>query len=144
MYYVTAGLQDWFLDYASGDWSGFPWSVAQFGRMFPSATRPKQQLEDFFSQAVADANSSLPIRALACQRLAAWNPAEARAVIRSAIQRIENAHSRRVMALAALLAGEQRSIVRRWLNQMDENRITVEMLEEHNFRPPEVVAEYAN
>jgi hypothetical protein len=142
--FVNEELQDWFIEYVNSDWSAFEWSVAQFGRMFPSSKPPKREVKEYFAQAVADANRSLPMHALACQRLVEWDPQEARAIIRSGIQRANNAHARRVIALAALKAQEQRPTIRQWLAQMSENDITKQMLDEYNFRPPKVVADYAN
>lgn len=46
--FTPVSLQDWYLDYAASDWATHEWSVAQFGRMFPSAGfRPKKALRDF-------------------------------------------------------------------------------------------------
>jgi|SRR6266568_3730267 len=142
--FANEELQDWFLDYATSEWSMFEWSVAQYGRMFPSSEKPQAKIKEFFAKAVEDANSSIPMRSLACQRLAAWDPSEARAVIRSGISRVANPHARRAMALAALNAGEQRVIIKRWLDQAPENNITLQMLDHHNFRAIKVVADYAD
>lgn len=128
-------LQEWFLDYARSDWASFQWSVGQYARMFPSRRRAQKVIRDFFSEVVADPHSSLPLLAVAANRLAAWDPSEARAVIHAAIASMSHPQSKRVLALAALQAKEPRATVRKWLRQEDKNDVTLRMLLHYNFVP---------
>jgi hypothetical protein len=137
-------LQDWFLEYARSDWASFQWSVGQYARMFPSRRRAQKVTRDFFSEIVADPHSSLPLLAVAANRLAAWDPSEARAVIHAAIAGASHPQPKRVLALAALQAKEPRAAVRKWLRQDDENDLTLRMLLYHNFAPLKVSADFAN
>jgi hypothetical protein len=142
--FLTGSLQDWFLDYAESEWAAFQWSVAQYVRMFTSNRAPKKAMREFVAQRVDDADSSLPLLAVSAQRLAAWDPAEARAVTRAALARTSHPLNRRALALAALGAGESRGTVRKWLKQEPENDVTLRMLEHFNFGPPKIGANYAN
>lgn len=136
-------LQDWFLDYVTGGWASIQWSVAQYLHLFPSESRPRKVIRDYVAERVADADTSMTLLAASSQRLCAWDAQEARAVFGQVARRIENPHSRRVIALAALAAEERRITVRRWLRQDDDNRVTLEMLEGRNFAVPKVSTVYA-
>jgi hypothetical protein len=139
--FTRGSLQDWFIGYAKGPWASFEWSVAQYLQMFPSSDRPRKQIRNFASSVVDDSDTSLPLVSVAAQRLSSWDPGEARAVIRGAIPRSDHPQRRRVLAVAALAAGESRSTVRRWLQQEPENHVTLAMMEHHNFAVPKVVYE---
>lgn len=141
--FTHASLQDWFLDYADSDWATHEWSIAHFARMFPSGKKPRKQLRQHFANKVRDANTSLPLLAVAAQRLSAWDQTEARASFRDAIKRAPTAHSRRVLSLAALEVGETRTIVRKWLGADKENYPTLRMLETEGYAPRKVNAAYA-
>ena len=141
--FTRGSLEEWFLDYAGSDWAGFEWAVAQYGRMFGSGLTPRQETLNYFEQRVADSRTSLPLLALAAQRLSAWQPSATRAVIRAAMKTTDNPHSRRALALAALNANEPRSVVKKWLAENDENRATLEMLETRNYRAQKVQDNYA-
>lgn len=142
--FTAPSLQDWFLEYASSDWAAFEWSVAQYARLFTSHRSPRKVTRDFYARKVADTDTSLPLLSVAAQRLAAWDPAEARAVIRAAMGRTSHPQSRRVLALAALHAGESRGTLRRWLRQEPENAVTLAMLEHSHFVPPKVSSDFAD
>lgn len=135
-------LQDFFLDYAASDWATHEWSVAYYGRMFPSSKVPRRQIRNYFADTVRSANTSLPLLAVAAQRLAAWDPAEARTAFRDAFKS-SSPHGRRVLALAALDAGETRTKVRSWLKADAENLPTLAMLESRSFAAPKVQAYFA-
>lgn len=138
-----ADLQDWFLDYVKSDWAVFEWAIAQYGRMFGSARKPRKATRELFVRTIENPAASLPALALAAQRVAEWDPAEYRAVARAAIRTAENPHARRVLALAALQAGEGRAMAKRWLSVHPDNALTLAMLEDRSFVPPKVVADYA-
>jgi hypothetical protein len=141
--FTHASLQDWFLDYAASDWATHEWAVAQYGRMFPSSKVPKKQLREFFANAIRDANTSLPLLAVASQRLVAWDPSEARTAFRDAFRRAATPHARRAIALAATGAGETRTKIKGWLAADKENAPTLAMLEEFGFAGPKVQADFA-
>jgi hypothetical protein len=143
-WFKSPSLQDWFLDYSRGEWASFQWSTAQYARMFPSNRIPQKATRDFFAEIIASADTSLPLLAVAAQRLAAWDPGEARVVVRAALARTSHPQPRRVLALAALGAGEPRANVRRWLKQEPENDVTLRMLEYYNYGTPKLDAHYAN
>lgn len=142
--FTHGSLQDWFLEYAKSDWASYQWSVGQYVRLFPSNVRPRKALRDWAASMVDDSDSSLPMLAVAAQRLAAWDPGEARAVIRSALSRSAHPQNRRALVLAALSAGEPRATVRKWMAQEPENHTTLELLKHVNFVAPKVIADYEN
>jgi hypothetical protein len=142
--FSQSSLQDWYLDYAKGDWVCFQWPLAHYLRMFPSATPPRKPLRDFVTATVDDADTSLPLLAAAAQRLSSWDPSEARAVIRSALSRSSHPQYRRILILAAAQAGETRTNVRKWLSQEPENELTLKLIEHRNYAPPKVVPDYEN
>jgi hypothetical protein len=141
--FTDESLQDWYLDYAAGDWATHEWAVAQFGRMFPSAKTAKKKLREFFASAVRDANTGLPLLAVSAQRLSVWDPAEARDACRDAYRRSSTPHARRVLALSALGAGETRTKVKSWLSADPENAPTLAMLETFGWSGPKVQADFA-
>jgi len=142
--FATGGLQDWFLDYASSDWASFDWSVSHYVRMFPSSRPPRKPMREYVAKIVADPGSPLPLAAVAAQRLAAWDKSVARSAIRATLSRTSHPQLRRVLVLAALEAGETSLQIRKWLRQEPENALTLEMLEQFNFAPPKIGANYAN
>jgi Reverse transcriptase (RNA-dependent DNA polymerase) len=142
--FTNESLQDWYLDYARGEWSTFEWSVAQFGRMFPSRKRPRKALREFFAEAVRDANTSLPLLAVSAQRLSAWDASEGRTACRDAYRRAATAHARRILALTASGLGETRTTIKNWLKNDKENYPTLRMLETYGFVPPKVQADFAD
>ncbi|MGH3670093.1 MAG: hypothetical protein ACRDSH_05595 [Pseudonocardiaceae bacterium] len=142
--FTGPSLQDWFLDYTNENWASFEWSIAQYARMFDSAAIPKEEIIEYFEKLVQNAGTSLPLLAVASQRLAEWKPATARAVIRAAVRNASNPHARRVLALSALNAGEPRRVVKAWLEGHDANRVTLAMLESRSYRPVSVIESYRN
>jgi hypothetical protein len=141
--FTHGSLQDWFLDYARSGWASIQWSVAQYLHLFPSETRPRKALRDYVAGLVADSDTSMSLLAVASQRLCAWDPQEARAVLRQIAARTDHPQGRRLVAMTALAAEERRTTVRKWLAQDDDNRVTLEMLENQNFAVPKVNEVYA-
>lgn len=141
--FTQGSLQDWFLDYAQSGWASIQWSVAQYLHLFPSATRPRKALRDYVAGLVADSDTSMSLLAVASQRLCAWDPPEARAVLRQVAARTDHPQSRRLVALVSLAAEERRTTVRKWLAQDDDNRVTLDMLESRKFAVPKVNEVYA-
>lgn len=137
-------LQDWYLEYVGSDWATHEWSVAYFGRMFSSEVKPRKPLRDFFEQSIRDANTGLPLLAVASQRLGVWDPGAARDAYREGYRRSSTPHARRVLALAALGAGETRTKVKSWLSTDRENAPTSAMLESYGWNGPKVQQDFAN
>lgn len=137
----SRNLVDWYLDYATSPWGKIDWSVAQLGTMFSSSPKLPVGLEEFFTHLLMN-NRSLALTALGAQRLAASGTGDARYAIREAATLSANPMQRRVLALAALEAGESRIVVRRILSEFEENAVTVEMLEDRGFRAPKPSADF--
>lgn len=132
-------LPHWYVDHANSPWGTIRWSIAQLGTAFPSKLpsgvthKDLEPVRDFFVQ-VLDTEAPLPLVSLAAQRLAAWDKKESRSVLRAAASGSADPHIRRVLALAATSAGEERAVVRSMLNEFEENLPTLRMLEQRRFR----------
>lgn len=134
-------LVDWYIDYATGPWGKIDWAVAQLGTMFDTSHRMPVALEEYFSQ-IVNSGRSLALTALASQRLAASQLGDSRYTLREAAGYSDNPMHRRVLALAALQAGESRVVVKRILSEFEENAVTLEMLEDRGFRSPKPAADF--
>jgi hypothetical protein len=135
-------MQDWLLDYAESPWNRFEWSMAQFGTAIPSARPPRRETLELFERILFSDANSVPLVALAAQRLAAWHRDDALLSIRERIADEPSPHLRRVLALAGRHAGASKAEMRRWLGQFPENHVTLAMLEHRNFFPPSVARDY--
>lgn len=124
---------DWFLEYAASPWGAVEWSVAQLGTMFPSDAAGVDAVADLFRTRLP-LHRSLPLVAVAAQRLAAWQPVAARDLLRETARDAVDPLERRILALAALGAGEDRSIIARVLGEFEDNRVTLAMLQERHFQ----------
>jgi hypothetical protein len=142
--FTNDSLQDWYLEYVNSDWATHEWSVAHFGRMFPSSLKARKPLCDFFEESIRDGNTGLPLLAVATQRLGEWEPEEARDAYREGYRRASTPHARRVLALAALGAGESRTKVKAWLSTDRENAATLAMLESYGWSGPKVQTDFAS
>ncbi|WP_285499560.1 RNA-directed DNA polymerase [Actinokineospora sp. NBRC 105648] len=131
-------MQEWFVEYAGSEWAMFPWSLSHFARLFPSGFQPNRQLIEYFTETVVNAGASLPILAVAVQRLCAWNPTAGRAACHAAYQQATDPHVKRILALGSLQVGQGRNMIRRWVSADKENYPTLRMLEHRNFTPPVV------
>jgi hypothetical protein len=112
--------------------------------MFPSDLKARQPLREFFEQSIRDANTGLPLLAVASQRLGAWDADAARDAYREGYRRSSTPHARRVLGLAALAAGETRTKVKSWLSADPENAPTLAMLESYGWKGPKVQQDFAN
>lgn len=92
---------------------------------------------------MALANTALTLLAVAAQRLSAWDEVEGRTACRDAFRRAGSSHTRRVLTLCALGAGESRSTVKRWLDVDEENLPTLRMLESFGYTAPKIKADFA-
>jgi Reverse transcriptase (RNA-dependent DNA polymerase) len=128
------GLQDWYLDYRSGPWAVLDWSVANFGAMFPSSGRVSGAIHECMAETLTS-RPSIPLFALAAQRLASWKPMLARDTIREVLPAADHPLERRILGLAALQVNEERSFIRGVLGEYDENVATLQMIEDRSFAP---------
>ena len=142
--FTNDSLQDWYLQYVESDWATHEWSIAHFGRIFPSGTKARKPLCDFFEKSIRDANTGIPLLAVASQRLGAWDSGEARDAFREGYRRSSTPHARRILALAALGAGEGRAKVKAWLSTDRENAPTLAMLESYGWNGPKVQQDFAS
>lgn len=132
-------LPSWYVEYADSPWAAIRWSVAQLGTAFPTTVgaraeeRALQPVRDFLAK-VLEGDPPLPLLALAAQRMAAWSKDDALSLFRELGERSDNPQFRRVVALAAIGAGEDRAAVRSLLGEFEENVVTARMLEERRFR----------
>jgi hypothetical protein len=133
-------LQDWYVDYARSDWGRIEWSVAQYGTMFPSSKVPTPVAKLF--EDLLTSNTSLVLTAVTAQRLAAWDASAARAVIRERLKKVDHPIQRRVLALAALEAGEEPRFVRAVLSQFEDNVPTLEFLDDRSFKKVNAVKDF--
>ncbi|MCA1703919.1 MAG: hypothetical protein LC808_11890 [Actinobacteria bacterium] len=101
--------------------------------MFPSKEPVLGVVRDFLATVLTD-RVPLPLRALAAQRLAAWDPEGARGLLREAAQEADHPLERRVLAMAGVTAGEDRIVTRRILSEFEENQVTREMLADVRYR----------
>jgi hypothetical protein len=138
---VSRDLVSWYLDYATGPWGKIDWTVAQLGTMFPGNSFISLDLEEFFTTLLMRTRS-LALVALGAHRLAASGLDTVRYTLREAATLSDNPMHRRVLALAALQAGEPRLVVRRILSEFEENAVTLEMLEDRGFRAARPSADF--
>jgi hypothetical protein len=126
-------LDDWFAQFSKSRWARMELAVGQFGMMFPTRTPPAPVVRDVFENA-ARTSPSLSLLAVAVQRLAAWDAPRARSIIQDAANKADTPNERRVLAMAALNAGETRTWVRNLLSEFEENAVTLAFLEARRFR----------
>jgi hypothetical protein len=126
-------LTDWYVSYAKRWSPRLPWSVAQLGTMFPSGEAADSGVADLFAEVLAGPNAALPLLSLAAQRLAAWKPDDARVLLRDAANKESHPLARRTLGLASIHAGEVKNVVRKLLQQHEENALILAMLEDSDF-----------
>ena len=141
--FTPRSLESWFIEQAQGEWWLFDWSVGHYLRMFPSDYQPSSGLIDWTTSQVADSTCNIQLLAACAQRLSIWSPENLRSASRAGLARTNNPHSRRILALSALQAGEPSRQVSRWLGQETENRVTLDLLRTNNFNPLKVNGAYA-
>jgi hypothetical protein len=137
-----SGLHDWYLEYVQSSWARIEWSAAQLGTMFPSKGGGTEALTDYFAT-VLQGRVSVATWALATQRLAAWSPGEARAVFRAILDRADHPLERRLLALAAHSAGEERDWIKRALSEYEENKEVLLVIEDRAWTPVKAVPDFA-
>lgn len=132
-------LPSWFVEYSSSPWGSIEWSVAQFGTAFPSKlplSSDKRRLRPVVERLgkMLETEPPLPLLALGASRLAAWDPDEARPLLRGLAVSSSSPQVRRVLALALSNANEERAMLRRILGEFEENQVTAETLKTRNYR----------
>ncbi|WP_326950969.1 RNA-directed DNA polymerase [Amycolatopsis sp. NBC_01307] len=135
-------LQDWYLEYKDGQWAHFPWSVARLGAMFPTRGDAAVHLCNAFADTLSS-RPPLPLMALTAQRLAFWDSERARDVICELLLEVDNPHERRVLSLTLLHVAKERKLIRRSLSDFEENALTLRMIEDGNFQPFNVSADFS-
>jgi hypothetical protein len=133
---------EWYVWYCGSEWGSIEWSVAQLGTMFPASAKGVTAVADLFKSRLP-AHPSLPVVAVAAHRLATWQPAAARDLLRETARRAADGLERRILALAALVAGEDRGIVDGLLGELEENQVTLLMLRDRHFKPPNTSKDFA-
>lgn len=134
-------LDEWYEDYAKGEWAMIPWSVAQLGTLFP-VDEYYERTAHHFAEVLSSGQAPLPLTAVAAQRLASWDSDTARVAIREAAKTAQHPLVRRTLALAALASDEERPFIRGLLDEFEENSITSAMLEDRSFKPPKVLNDF--
>lgn len=137
------GRQDWFLEYVQSDWACIEWSVAQLGTMFPSGKRPQHSVVDWFEARLQTPRNILTT-ALVTQRLAAWDAPRARSLFRSSLDLLAAPQERRLVALAALAAGEERKWVANVLSEYEENALVLQMIRGRSWTPFSSVPDFSS
>lgn len=135
-------MQDWYLDYERSAWGKMRWSVANLGAMFPSGREVSSKIHDRFVELLME-RPTVPLFALAAQRLASWNPDRTRTIFRSLLPNANHPLERRIIALAALGIGEEQAFIRSALTDYEENAITLKMIELRDYRPIRPTRDFA-
>ena len=135
-----ADLNDWFTDYCRREWSKVAWATGQFALMFPTDRTDRNQTDVW--SAWLDSSDQVQMVAIAGQRLAATDPSRCRDVIYSRIDKVTDPLLLRVLAIALLAAGGDRRTVQSVLDRDRRNVLVRLALEDRNWSPPTVVADF--
>jgi hypothetical protein len=135
-------LEGWYVDYAGSSWASLSWTTAQLATMFPSADVGRGVVRDFLAARIGE-HPEIVMNAVAVQRVAQWAPDMARQAIHEAARSAGEPHERRILAMTAVALGDEPAFVRSLLNEFDENQVTLAMLEDRQFRPLPVSADFA-
>jgi Reverse transcriptase (RNA-dependent DNA polymerase) len=137
MLFRTSGqwrqLEDWYIEFVTRAEGWTAWSLAELTRMFPNDEPPGAIVQEYVATRLIEA-PSFEGAAVAAQRLAAWDPLRGREAIRATERIADDPYVRRVLALAAIMCGEDRPNVRKLLSDFEENAVTLAMLEAREFR----------
>jgi hypothetical protein len=134
-------MGDWFADYQRSNWGRVKWAVAQHATMFPTHQAGPAPVQESLEQSVEHLDS-ISMFTVAAQRLAVWDSDTARSLFREAARNVAHPLLRRVIALAALNAGDERAFVRGVLSEFEENAPTLALLEDRHFKPVDVIADF--
>ncbi len=134
-------LPAWFAEYVKSDWNVIAWSVAQLGTMFPGQWHAPAESRDLMAGFLTP-GQEISLFALGAQRIATWAPASARSLFRDLAPKLADPHLRRVLALAALNAGEEVVWVQKVLGEFEENRPTLQFLTHRKFAAVNPIADF--
>src|SRR6266849_3344106 len=134
-------LPAWFAEYVKSDWNVIAWSVAQLGTMFPGQWHDPAESRDLMAGFLTP-GQEISLFALGAQRIATWAPASARSLFRDLAPKLADPHLRRVLALAALNAGEEVVWVQKVLGEFEENRPTLQFLTHRRFAAVNPIADF--
>lgn len=82
--------------------------------------------------------------ALVTQRLAAWDADRARSAFRSSLDSLVAPQERRLVALAALGAGEERKWISNVLSEYEENAVVLHLIEDRAWTPVPSVPDFSS
>jgi hypothetical protein len=134
-------MGDWFAKYRDSNWGRVQWALSEYATMFPSHGTTMPSVQSALEQSV-EYFDSISLFTAAAQRLSVWDRDTARSLFREVAKKSAHPLQRRVIALAALNAGEERGFVRNVLSEFEENAPTLALLEHRYFRPLDVSADY--
>jgi hypothetical protein len=134
-------LDVWYRDHVKSAWNVIEWAAAQLGTMFPANWAASAAARDLVAEYLSP-NREISVFALAAQRMAAWDAASARSILRDIAPKLADPHLRRIAGLAALNAGEDAAWVTKLLGEFEENRPTLQFLSERGFRAVTPVADF--
>lgn len=136
--------ESWVKEKIRSKWAGpYQWPLSNYLGAIDSTHKATTWTKDWTSARIEDRNTQLPLLAACCQRLSVWAPETARAAIATRIGSESDAHSRRVLSLAALSAGMPIQDVKKWLSGHDDNELTLKMMDSQNFVPLKVNRTYS-
>ena len=130
------GRSGWFTTYYKSEFARVRWAPGRLLLMFPLSERPEPALIDLAASALSDAGAGPVMLAAAATRLVGWLQRDAIDLLRAAIEKSETALNVRVLAMAALSAGESHARVARQIRRFDDLAATSKYLEATDYRTP--------
>ncbi|MFI7279694.1 RNA-directed DNA polymerase [Micromonospora chersina] len=133
-------LQDFVVDFSQREWGKVNWVMAQLALSVPASKMGPHVIEMIRSW-LADSDDVQKV-AISAQRLAAERPADCRDIIRSRIDRISDPVLLRIMALGLVASNDERRLTRSILERDPRNSLVLSMLEDTNWKAPEVAKDF--
>lgn len=130
----SSEMQAWIREFSVSPWNLYQWTLSQYLFSVPASRRPGRITRELYASLSNDSGSRLALTAAAISRLSAWDPDLTIDIARARMDWEDDVHIRRVLALAAVNAGEKQKRVRTWLSTHEECYLTLAMLEERHFR----------
>jgi hypothetical protein len=130
------GRSGWFTGYYGSQFARVRWAPGRLLLMFPSSERPEPALIDLAVAALSEVGVGPVMLAAAATRLVGWLERDAVDLLRAAIEKSETALDTRVLAMAALSAGESHARVARQIGRFDDLATTSKYLEATDYRTP--------
>ncbi|MEV1109379.1 RNA-directed DNA polymerase [Micromonospora sp. NPDC049751] len=133
-------LQEFVVDFAQRRWGKVNWVAAQLALSVPAGKMGASMVE-MMKLWLAEGDDVQKV-AIAVQRLAAERPVDCRDIIRSKIDRTTDPVLLRVLALGLVAAKDERRLVRSVLDRDHRNSLVLSMLEDTNWKIPEVAKDF--